>query len=132
MPKILNSILIIFGIILIGLIGTIVLFFLAIRFLFAGACGNDILSTNDSPNGTYTAYVFARDCGATTSISYQLSILKKDQILENKVGNTFISKEEFGVEWTDDTQLTVTYPTSAETFKMNNKRGKVDIVYLKK
>ena len=130
MRKILKIIMKILGIVLLGLIGTIILFLLAIHFLFAGACGNEILSANDSPNGTYTAYVFTRDCGATTAVSYQLSILKKGQTLKNKVGNTFVSKEEFNVQWTDARQLTVAYPTSAKTYKMKNKRGKVDVVYL--
>ena len=60
------------------------------------------LSTHDSPNGRYTAYTFTRDCGATTSVSYQLSILKKDKELKNKGGNTFVSKQEFDVEWADE------------------------------
>ncbi|WP_342504999.1 DUF5412 family protein [Sporosarcina sp. FSL K6-2383] len=128
MRKILKITLKILGIMLLCLIGIIVLFFLTIHSLFAGACANEVLSANDSPNGTYTAYVFTRDCGATTSVSYQLSILKKDQILKNKNGNTFVSEKEFDVEWTDDRQLTV-YPTSAKTIKMKNKRGKVSIVY---
>ena len=128
MRKILKITLKEFGIIILSLIGTVVLFFLAIHFLFAGACGNEVLSTTDSPNGKYTAHSFTRDCGATTVESYQLSILKKGKKLKNKGGNTFVAKEEFDVEWTDDRQLTV-YPTSAKTFKMKNKRGKVEIVY---
>ena len=129
MRKILKITLKEFGIIILSLIGTVVLFFLAIHFLFAGACGNEVLSTTDSPNGKYTAHSFTRDCGATTVESYQLSILKKGKKLKNKGGNTFVAKEQFDVEWTDDRQLTVAYPTSAKTFKMKSKKGKVDIVY---
>ncbi len=129
MRKILKITLKIFGIIILGLIGTVVLFFLAINFLFAGACGNEVLSTTDSPNGKYTAHLFTRDCGATTVESYQLSILKKGKKLKNKGGNTFVAKEEFDVEWTDDTKLTVDYPRSTKTYKMENKVGRVDVVY---
>jgi hypothetical protein len=120
---------IIVGSIIVGLIGAVSLLFLFIHLLFSGACANEILSTDDSPNGRYTAYTFTRDCGATTSVSYQLSILKKDKELNNKGGNTFVSKQEFDVEWADNMQLDVAYPESAMTYKMDNKVGKVDIVY---
>ncbi|MBO0586847.1 hypothetical protein I2484_05985 [Sporosarcina sp. E16_8] len=109
--------------------GAVSLFFISIQLLFSGACGNEVLSTIDSPNGRYTAYTFTRDCGATTSVSYQLSILKKDQEHKNKSGNTFVSKQEFDVEWADDTQLNIAYPESEKTYKMDNKVGRVDIVY---
>lgn len=129
MRKKLKITLIIMGVILISLIGTIVLFILAIHFFFSNSCGNEVLSTNNSPDGTYSAYVFTRDCGATTSDSYQLSILKKDKNLKNNVGNTFVSEEIFDLEWLDDGQLLVVYPTSAKNYKMKNKIGRVDIVY---
>lgn len=129
MRKLLKLILMIFGVILIALTAMLTIFFVIIHFFFASACGNEVVSANDSPNEAYTAYVFTRDCGATTSVSYQLSILKKGKMLKNKGGNTFVSEEEFDVEWTDDTALTVAYPTSAKTYKMKSKRGKVDITY---
>jgi len=129
MNKTIKIILIIVVSIIGVVIGAVSLLFLFIHPLFSGACGNEVLSTNVSPNGRYTAYTFTRDCGATTSVSYQLSILKKDQELKNKSGNTFVSKQEFDVEWADDTQLNVAYPESAKTYKMDNKVGKVNIVY---
>ena len=129
MNKTVKIILIVFVFITGLIIGAVSLLFLFIHLLFSGACANEILSTEDSPNGRYTAYTFTRDCGATTSESYQLSILKKDKELKNKGGNTFVSKQEFDVEWADETQLYVAYPESANTYKMDNKVGKVDIVY---
>lgn len=130
MNKKLKFILILFASISVGLIGSVSLFFLSIYLLFSGACANEILSISDSPNGRYTAYTFTRDCGATTSVSYQLSVLKKDKELKSKGGNTFVSKQEFDVEWASDTQLNVAYPESAKTYKMDNKVGKVDITYI--
>jgi hypothetical protein len=127
--NILKVILTLFGTIIVGLIGTISLLFLFTYTLFSGACTNEILSTNDSSNGRYTAYIFTRDCGATTSVSYQLSILKKDKKFKNKSGNTFVSKQEFDVEWEDDTQLSVVYPELSETYEMDKKVGRVVVVY---
>ena len=129
MNKAIKIILIIFVSIIGLIIGAVSLLFLFIHLLFSGACANETLSTNDSPNGRYTAYTFTRDCGATTSVSYQLSILKKDQKLKNKSGNTFVSEQEFDVEWARDAQLNVAYPKSAKTYKMDNKVGRVDIIY---
>ncbi|MGG1679256.1 hypothetical protein ACIFOT_26545 [Neobacillus sp. NRS-1170] len=39
--------------------------------VFAGACGNQILKSVPSPGGDKVAYVFLRDCGATTNYSPQ-------------------------------------------------------------
>ena len=39
-------------------------------------CGNEIVSRKASPSGSHEAVVFERDCGATTSWSTQVAIIR--------------------------------------------------------
>lgn len=48
-------------------------------FLFIDICSNDTFSTTYSPSGKLKAVVTERDCGATTSYNYILTIGKHDQ-----------------------------------------------------
>jgi len=132
MCKKLKFILIVLGAILASLIGIILIGFLGIYIFFSvfNPCTNVLISSSDSPNGTYTAHTFSRDCGATTSVSYHLSILKKDKVLKNKSGNTFVAEETFGVEWKDEYQLNTTYSKSVKTYQMDKKVGRVAVRYL--
>lgn len=134
MIKKIKVILLVIGGMLSSVIGVIVLFFLSLYFLMInfGPCENNIQSSSISSDGTYVAHTFTRDCGATTAESYQLSILKLGKALKNKGGNTFVSKEAFDVEWTNDNALTVTFPKSARTYEMDEKVGKVTINYVEK
>ena len=54
--------------------------------LFSGMCGNEIFQEVYSPDNEYKAVVFQRDCGATTSFSTQISILKASAKLPDKSG----------------------------------------------
>lgn len=72
-------------------------------------CVNDIVQKVPSPNGEKVAYIFTRDCGATTSLSPQLSILNKDENFPNKSGNTFRSYKEFSIRWLSNMKLQVIY-----------------------
>lgn len=134
MAKKIKVVFLMIGGILSSVIGSIVLFFLAIYLLMVtfGPCENNIKSSISSLDGKYVAHTFTRDCGATTAESYQLTILKSGKALKNKGGNTFVSKERFDVEWTGDKVLTVTYPVSASTFEMDEKVGSVTITYVGK
>jgi len=83
--NILNGILIVTG----GIIGIPILIFGSFYFLLPDSCGNQVISKSLSPNDELVAYVFERNCGATTDYSYQLSILDSDGKLKNNRGNTF-------------------------------------------
>ncbi|MDN3018881.1 hypothetical protein PH210_22165 [Paenibacillus sp. BSR1-1] len=98
--------------------------------VFAGACGNQIQKSVPSPGGDKVAYVFLRDCGATTNYSPQLSILKKDEDLENESGNTFKSDKSFSIEWLNESTLQVTYSKSSETFEKDTSVNGVKIKYI--
>jgi hypothetical protein len=72
---------------------------------FGDMCGNENVQKVPSPNGEKVAYIFTRDCGATTSPSPKLSILNKDENLPNKSGNTFKSDNEFSIGWLSNIKL---------------------------
>ncbi|MED4404102.1 DUF5412 family protein [Metabacillus fastidiosus] len=95
------------------------------------SCENEIVKDIPSPNGEYTAYIFKRNCGATTDVSYQLSVLKTDQELENKSGNAFITDSNFKIQWENSDHLTVNFPEKAETYEQDKKVSNVYITYKK-
>jgi hypothetical protein len=77
-------------------------------------CGNEIYQEVYSPGKLYKAVVFQRDCGATTSFSTHVSILKASTILKDEPGNTFIMDghpDWTGVEinWETDRLVTIAY-----------------------
>ncbi|MFC4411806.1 DUF5412 family protein [Chungangia koreensis] len=100
-----------------------------LNLVFEDACGNEVVHSTLSPDEERIAYVFKRDCGATTDYSYQLTILNADEELQNKSGNAFISDKPFTAEWTDDQQLEVQYSKLAKSTKMKRKVAGVNIQY---
>lgn len=101
-------------------------------FLFGYMCGNEIKQKIPSPNGENVAYVFERDCGATTGLSPQLSILDKGDDFPNESGNTFRSDKDFTIEWTDARNLKVIYEKSSITYEMDKKVKGIRIEYVGK
>ncbi|WP_026575582.1 hypothetical protein [Bacillus sp. UNC438CL73TsuS30] len=104
----------------------------ALDAFFGDMCGNEIKQKMPSPNSENVAYIFERNCGATTGLSPQLSILKKDEKFQNESGNTFGSDKEFSIEWLNDKNLNVIYDKSSETYKMDKKVNGIRIYYLGK
>lgn len=52
-------------------------------------CGNDVIDDVASPSGRNHAVVFHRDCGATTGLSVQVSVLPAGKQLPNETGDAF-------------------------------------------
>jgi hypothetical protein len=78
----------------------------------------------------YVAYIFERNCGATTGLSPQLSILNKGDTFQNESGNTFRTDKEFSVEWLSDKNLKVINDKSSEIYEMDNKVNGIVIEYV--
>jgi len=100
--------------------------------LLGDMCGNDIVQKVTSPYGEKVAYIFTRDCGATTSPSPQLSILNKGENLPNKSGNTFRSDKEFSIRWLSNMKLQVIYEKNSETYEMDKSVNGIKIDYVGK
>ncbi|WP_078410745.1 hypothetical protein [Priestia abyssalis] len=100
--------------------------------LFGDMCGNDIVQKVPSPGGKKVAYIFTRDCGATTGFSPQLSILDKGDKFPNESGNTFRSDKSFSIGWIDDKKLQVIYDKKSETYEMDKRVNSVKVEYVGK
>ena len=82
--------------------------------LWSGLCGSYIYQQAASPNGKYRVVVFQQDCGATTGFSTNLSLLRTNQALGQQSGNMIRASGhpdwfDIGVEWQDDTHVTITH-----------------------
>ncbi|UPM54844.1 hypothetical protein [Gottfriedia acidiceleris] len=97
-------------------------------FLFRDMCGNEITQKELSPKGDKVAYIFERNCGATTGYSYHL--MDSDQKLTNKSGNTFVSDDFFKISWINNKKIQVNYPKSTETYEMDRHVNGTKIVYV--
>ena len=84
----------------IGIAGILGIVLLSLAFRVAGCgllvelvrremCGSYVFEEAYSPDNTYKAVVFQRDCGATTGFSTRVSILRSSKELPNKPGNVF-------------------------------------------
>ena len=92
--------------------------------------GNELLFECVNKNETYKAVAFIRDAGATTSKSYQLSILKNNDKLENETGNVLITYSEFDVEWNGDKELIVRLrDKNKKIFKQLNEKNGIVVLY---
>jgi hypothetical protein len=102
-------------------------------------CSNQELEEALSPDKKHHAIVFNRDCGATTALNVQVSLLPAAQRLEN-TGNVFIvdagkstsASQSLNVHimWINSKELTVSYtPRSARVFLQRRKVEDVLVKY---
>jgi len=90
----------------------------------------DVIQEVVSPDGKYVAYIFEANGGATTKFTYRLSVLKNGKKLKaGDIGNTFITYDEFDVEWVDDDTLKVNNISSIYIFKQETKIDDVSVSY---
>jgi len=79
-------------------------------------CANTLVAAYPSPSGDQKAAVFDRDCGATTSFTTHVSLLKADEGIGDEYGNVLSVRgqalEDIGqVEWTAENAITITVLT---------------------
>ena len=106
-------------------------------------CGNQILSTVISPDGTNKLVMFGRDCGATTDFSTQISMLPTEGVLRNTAGNVFIATVNHGLApfgpgggpaltmaWENARSVVLAYDSRARVHKAVEQFGDVHIRYV--
>ena len=60
-------------------------------------CENEVIARIPSPDTRYDAVVFQRDCGATTGLSTQVSVLQsRDSLPSDSAGNVFVADTDHG------------------------------------
>ena len=111
-------------------------------FLISAGCGNEVLTQIVSPNGSYKAVVFQRDCGATTGFSTQVSIVNKHSELGNSTGNVFVADTGHGsapsgpgggpvvaVQWRTPDHLVISHHGAARVFKARSHTHGIEVRY---
>jgi hypothetical protein len=99
------------------------------QFLF-GPCGNEEISRLKSPDGKFEAVLFEQNCGATSSLMTNVSVVVAGEPLTDEGGNALSARpghdgRGMGVgwggpppsmSWQDDRTLLIRYPPAAEIF----------------
>ncbi len=91
---------------------------LGLRLLVSDMCDNQIISQMLSPEKDLKAILFTRDCGATTTTSYQVSVLNPWDSLSNAdSGNVFVSYASPSLQWKDNRTLLITRTPAEKIFQ---------------
>jgi hypothetical protein len=108
---------------------------------FLWGCGNNVLLEVPSPDGQHKAAIFIRNCGATTSLSTQVSVLQVPSTIGSwHIGNTFIAEArdapiglgggpEVKASWVDGGILELQYPAKAKVFRSETSVNSVTVRY---
>jgi hypothetical protein len=98
------------------------------------SCANELLDRIPSPERRFYAFVFSRNCGATTGDNIQVSLSEGD-FLPDEPGNVAITdnyveySRYVAPEWKDENTLIVRIPATARVYKKVNSVGKTSIEY---
>jgi hypothetical protein len=94
-------------------------------------CGNEISQSIISPSGSYIAYVFSRNCGATTGFNTQVSVLPSTSKPPSDSGNLYINSQQFPVQlqWQSDKVLKISGAISSSTIKQLTTIEGVNVLY---
>ncbi len=89
-----------------------------------------VIQTWVSPDGTYTAYVFESNAGATTGWIYHISVLPTGKELSKGPGNVYIGTLlPDDISWIDNITLFVSDYASKGTTRQKEKIGNIRIKY---
>ncbi len=105
-----------------------------------GVCRNADIKEYPSPDGATKVVVFTRDCGATTDVSTQASVVPVSASVSNASGNAFVAdtrhgrasgaaSPELGVRWVDARTVELSYQTGPQVFTAETSVGGIKIVY---
>ena len=110
-----------------------------LSFTGCGLCANDVVSDVRSPDGTFHAVVFRRNCGATTDFTFHVSVLLTNQSLSDGEGNIFMADSDrwlgpsmgINVAWQGTRSLLVRFPASARIYHEYKPMGVIRVGYEK-
>lgn len=119
-----------------------VVFFVGCNMLLDSMCSNQVISQAKSPDGSFVAVAFQRDCGATTGFSTQVSLYRTWLPRGNSSGNVFVSDTnrgeapsgigggpEVNLKWQSANELIISHHAKARTFLTEPQWGSVKINY---
>jgi predicted secreted Zn-dependent protease len=101
-----------------------------------------LIGEHPSPDGKYKAVLFVRDCGATTVLSTQVSLLRLNAQLKNGSGNLFIADTDHGkipsrqkggpevrIVWEGSKDIYIVHHENARVFKAEKKVNGINVNY---
>jgi hypothetical protein len=93
-------------------------------------CDDEVTSTLSSPSHTISAFVFNRNCGATTGFNTQVSLVREGAALSG-AGNTLIldGTVPLKLRWVSGSRLEITGLGSAKVFKQEQSVAGVSVAY---
>ena len=109
--------------------------FYAMSGFFDDMCGNYVFESATSPDSTFKAVLFQRDCGATTGFSTQVSLIAtKDSLNNNEGGNILIidghpSFTKISIQWINEHQLAISNLGNAYTYKKETFFRGVNVIF---
>ena len=119
-----------------------VLYFVGDYVLVGSMCGNQVISETKSPDGSFEAVVFQRDCGATTGFSTQVSIFRSWLPRGSSSGNVFVSDTnrgaapagigggpEISVNWQSSNELVISHHPKVRIYLSEPQWGSVKVKY---
>ena len=94
-------------------------------------CGNQELQRASPQSAEWTAISFNRDCGATTAVSTQVSIIHGNAALRNDPGNVLVLEKEGKVKLsvTSAGELLVELPADAKSLKQETAVNGIRVLY---
>ncbi len=103
-------------------------------------CHNDILDTQSNKSYSLQLIAFTKNCGATASESFHLSIIPEGSSLANQDGNAFFVadgksthaayQKAVSVRWSGENHIEVRFAKSLRVFRQGKSWGGVQIDYL--
>lgn len=120
------------------------LLLVCISLLLAGCgetCRNEVVQEVVSPDGQNKAVIFQRDCGATSSFTTQVSVLRRNETLSGS-GNVFVADDNHGlvevgdwggpwvgVRWSGSEHLQVIYAKGARIYHQVENVGAITVSF---
>lgn len=103
------------------------------------ACVNTIVESVPSPDDAWTAVLFERNCGATTSFTSQVSVLRSGRALPDSAGNAFVAMRGdtagttpwggplVSIRWAGSRELEISHDPTAHTMSSSRRVGDVQV-----
>ena len=99
-----------------------------------GLCGDDVKSKATSTDGQLVAYVYERNCGATTDFSAMVNVQSSREQFHGDEGILFVAKGRYdlSVEWTSPRALLITCSRCSrkDVFRQVVAFGDVDVKFV--
>jgi hypothetical protein len=93
-------------------------------------CGNKVLQVVVAPDGRHRAFVYRRDCGATTGFSTQVSVEAGASSLPGEPDPVLVLGDEpVFVTWSGPDRLLISYRRGARPTAQESRRDGVRISY---